>query len=527
MLSPRYVHAPDFGASPPLATFAAASPRRLAIIDLAIPVLGCFTAIMFFAATDSYTRHWFLLPVFLCGVSIAPDSIRWLRGSIDIFDVRALISVIGIHFFFLAPILHTYWRGDITDLITPPDWRPWLGGMAILNWFGILAYLYFSRLPTGSWTYARSSFRATVPGRAVIVMPAFFLASVLALAYYIAAHGGLQSLFVKGAMDTRYASTGLLGMIMALAYSTPVLGAMTVTFLRISAQGRRQVNSAVVAFALLPFLPLPFLVGGHQGARSAILYVLFWIGGMFHFFWRRANRTVVVTAMIAAVALMYTWTIFKKGGVDNITRLRQGQTLGEVTHRSSISTQGMLLGDLSRTDIQALFLSRLIGKDNSYRYRWGTTYFTGVFTYIPRFIWPSKPTVTRRIAAGVEMQLGSTSVTEKSKQTRGAAGNAMTRVYGLAGEAMLNFSYVSIPFAFALWGYLVRRCRLLLYQSQQGDAVLLFLPFFTYVCAMMLYMDSDNIIANLILRGMFPAIAWLLVTRRIPMSTFVHSECPH
>src|ERR1700754_448930 len=75
-------------------------------------------------------RHWFVAPVTLCGVLAAPDAVDWVRKRLDIFDPQGLLGLMGLHFFFLAPMLHIpfdYWARFVEP---STDWRHALGHMA-------------------------------------------------------------------------------------------------------------------------------------------------------------------------------------------------------------------------------------------------------------------------------------------------------------------------------------------------------------------------------------------------------------
>ena len=53
--------------------------------------------------------HWFIIPVFICGILIGSDTLKWIRGKFDTFDPKGIIGILGWHSFFLAPLLFIYW----------------------------------------------------------------------------------------------------------------------------------------------------------------------------------------------------------------------------------------------------------------------------------------------------------------------------------------------------------------------------------------------------------------------------------
>src|SRR5258708_24048940 len=97
--------------------------------SLAMSFLLCTSTVCGFLIACERTAHWFLVPVLLCGVLIGIDAVDWFRGRLDIFDPAGIIGLLGVHFFFLAPLLHVTWDSWMRYINPPPDWRGWLGGL--------------------------------------------------------------------------------------------------------------------------------------------------------------------------------------------------------------------------------------------------------------------------------------------------------------------------------------------------------------------------------------------------------------
>ena len=89
----------------------------------------CGLVMLVCAANSRDCLHWFVIPVFACGVLIAHDGVNWIRGRFDPFDPVGLLGVYGVHFFFVAPLLHVVWHWWlVTPDIRPEDLRPgWVG----------------------------------------------------------------------------------------------------------------------------------------------------------------------------------------------------------------------------------------------------------------------------------------------------------------------------------------------------------------------------------------------------------------
>jgi hypothetical protein len=81
---------------------------------------------------------------------------------------------------------------------------------------------------------------------------------------------------------------------------------------------------------------------------------------------------------------------------------------------------------------------------------------------------------------------------------------AASNVYGLAGEAMLNFGPVAGLGSFAVLGYLVGRFRRFLMQLPPLDMRWILVPLGSYLCVTALVGDSDNFVYALIKEGFVP-----------------------
>ena len=120
------------------------------VSSLLASLIGCSLVLSAFLMLTPLRRaedymHWFIAPVMLCGVIIGQDVVRWLRGELNVFDPIGVIGLYGFHFFFVAPLLHVHWGFFMDASPPPPDWRPWLGGMATLNLLGLVIYRFVRR----------------------------------------------------------------------------------------------------------------------------------------------------------------------------------------------------------------------------------------------------------------------------------------------------------------------------------------------------------------------------------------------
>jgi hypothetical protein len=94
----------------------------------------------------------------------------------------------------------------------------------------------------------------------------------------------------------------------------------------------------------------------------------------------------------------------------------------------------------------------------------------------------------------------------------GGTGSRSTQLYGLAGEAMLNFGLFGILPAFAVWGYVVGRLRKRLYSFRHGDLRLFMTGFWMLFSFIILASDADQLVWFFISLYLVPATLIFLIT---------------
>jgi hypothetical protein len=226
-----------------------------------------------------------------------------------------------------------------------------------------------------------------------------------------------------------------MGWIFMVSESFPILG---MVYFAVSVGRLRTARTwLVIGLIMFGFFALQMLFGGLRGSRSNTVWALFWAAGIIHFWVRPLNRTLVLAGICFLAAFMYlygfykglrkdVWTVFEAGAIPAEASIKTGRTL-----------EGMLLGDLGRSDVQAFLLYRLSMPNPDYQYAWGRTYLASATLLIPRALWPDRP--PGKVKEGTEAQYGAGSWDEDKWNS--------SLVYGLAGEAMLNFGPLAVPFA--------------------------------------------------------------------------------
>jgi hypothetical protein len=194
---------------------------------------------------------------------------------------------------------------------------------------------------------------------------------------------------------------------------------------------------------------------------------------------------------------MYLYGFYKDVGVKAVDALRDTSKIDAMEGNSGRTMYAVLLGDLARTEIQATLLNRVVASDD-FQYSYGKTYLEAFAFMIPKGVWPDRP--EGKVAAGTEALFGRGSYDPVLRRA--------TYIYGLAGEALLNFPPVMAPLAFVVLAFVVSKFRCFMLADKE-DLRLLLIPVFCYSCILLLGSDLDN----LLFASLSIAIAPLILIR--------------
>jgi hypothetical protein len=260
----------------------------------------------------------------------------------------------------------------------------------------------------------------------------------------------------------------------------------------------------LIMIILCIFFSLKLLFGGLRGSRSETVYAMMWAVGTVHFVLRPIPRKFIYIGMILILIFMYFYGFYKSVG-SQIKHIFTGETsFSALEQHTGRDARALLLGDLGRTDIQAYLLYRIIEVKN-YEYAWGRTYLGAVALLIPRQIWPDRPPT--KIKEGTEAQYGMGSYIPDQFQS--------SKVYGLAGETMLNFGPLGVPFAFLVWGFVVKSVRSYVYSLNADDARRLIAMWLVIFCWAALIGDSDNMLFFVVKKVSISSLLLWIGTRKV------------
>jgi len=283
-----------------------------------------------------------------------------------------------------------------------------------------------------------------------------------------------------------------MGILFTVSESFPVIAMMAFSLFAIN---KRVCQSwTVLSFAMLVYFVLLLLFGGLRGGRGNTVFQMFWAFGMLHLSVRPMSKKVVGVGVLFLISFMYVYGFYKESGLQGLVAVQESGSRIELEKKTGRTIQGAILGDLARSDVQAFLLYRLWPAPADYEYTWGRSYVGALALLIPRGLWPDRPLT--KVKEGTELMFGRGS----HQIERFEAPN----VYGLAGEAMLNYGVVAAPLSFILLGSAVKCIRRLLVSLDRRDIRLLLMPFLVILAVNLLTADSDNLVFIIVKFGAVP-----------------------
>jgi hypothetical protein len=490
--------------------------------DVFCSVVAAIVIYLGFVITSGYTAknfsHWFILPVMVSGIIIGVEVVKWFRGKTDIFDPIGILSLLSFHLFFIAPLLHVSLDWRITSEYRQPDnWLPWLGGMATLNLAGILLFIlcnyFFNKLFASPVNCRRrqSAWKLHQRRFLLVIGVAMAISFILQVRVY-QQFGGITN-YINSAVVARDGSFQGMGLMFLFSESFPILFMLLYAVL---AQRHKTLQSwPTLTLVLILFFILCLFFGGLRGSRSNTIWSLFWALGIIHFTIRHVSKQQIALGICFLLLFMYTYGFYKAGGLDTLNSAFSGsQERSSVEAESGRTWQALLLADFGRSDVQAAMLYLLSQPNNDYQYAFGKTYLAGVSILLPR---PIRPNIEPdKIEAGTNLFFGHNSYDPVRPRTV-----VSSKVYGLAGESMLNFGPLSAPYAAIPFAVLINWINnTYIDWKQSKDVRILLLPALINFGFIVLISDTDNNTFFLLKNISFPLLILFLGSRKVKPSVY-------
>ena len=358
--------------------------------------------------------------------------------------------------------------------------------MALLNLAGILIY-QFTR-------YQFSPRNPPFPGRTWVVREtgffiALFLLLTVATVFQIGTYlhlGGLSG-FIS-AYETRSGGFEGMGVVFMLSECFPILVMMGYAVYRGGKKSTPSWGTLLVILGL--FFVLKMFFGGLRGSRGETVFALLWAAGIIHFCIRPVPKRIIVLGVAVMMVFVYAYGFYKGAGLDGL----KSALIEEERVKMEKSTGRTKAAAWLSPATQPYTLYRLMDEDRDYQYAYGRTYLGALAKLIPSVLWPGQP--PGKAKEGTELFHGKDSYPRKKS----------SQIWGLAGEAMLNFGPAAAPLAFTILGIAVAVTRRWMISWPAGDMRLLILPFFISLCVLLPESDSDNLVFYFFKNGLIPLL---------------------
>lgn len=446
-------------------------------------------------------QHWFIFPLILLALTLVAAAMRWLSGKDDLFDAGGLLAAFGLYFFVFAPILHVVSDFWLPYAMPPNDWRDYLGYAAWLNWFGVIGFLCASRMKGGRALGGNTSYRIK-PSVFWPIATALLIASFVAQVGVYAHFGGISAYMNAALDDTNFEG---LGVIFLFSESFPIIA-----FIAFSFWAKRRYHKVpwhLIILALIVFFFAKLMFGGLRGSRSNTIWGIFWATGIVHLYLRPLSRTLIAAGLIFLFGFMVTYSYVKSFGADGLSALTDASLRQSDQRYGGNPIIGVMLVDFSKSDVQSYIIGRQIEGVSDYDLAMGRTYAHALTMLVP-FVRPILSLENKR-------REGTIALYGFGEYYRGKV--VSSRLYGLGGEAALNFGILGVPIAYFILGLFVRKYKATLRHVDSEDARLLLMPFAANMFILMIIADSDNLVFYLFKNGAVAIALLLISTRRIVM----------
>ena len=487
--------------------------KQINTTDYVVALVFSIVLIIICAAFSTRVLHWFLLPLVPCGVLIGVDAVGWFRGKYDLFDPKGMLGLMGLHFFFISYLLTAVWEVETpVTAVGLEDYRPWMGVLAVLNCLGLIIYRFVERSVSGK-RYKWETAKVWICNESNwgILLTFFIIIGIAAQVYLIFGRGYVGRLSYDP--SARSAVKGGTGILRLIGGSGPIFLIMLLTLIR-NKRAFKQ-SSMLVIYLVMGFMGVFTLFsGGLVGSRGTTVWNVFWIGGIVHFFWRRITVKQALMGLLVLVVFMNIYGFFKKLGTGGLKMfMEEGYAVAAA--ESGVHAKGILIGDLSRTTVNAYMAYVLVEKPYSYEYWWGKTFIGDILVQFPTWIYSNYYNLTGtsgKMRAGTDLMMGAGHYDAFNPFSKARY------IYGLTGQVMLNYGILPIPLAFIVLGYFVGRFRRAMLNWKPYDMRFFLVPIFVHLLMMLLTHDFENQLNTIIFNAALPFVIVLLISFRVPRS---------
>lgn len=250
---------------------------------------------------------------------------------------------------------------------------------------------------------------------------------------------------------------------------------------------------------LLIVVVASLIVSGTRGSRiSIILQISSFILLYSSVFKKIKFRNILIALFIAFIFNNY-FTVYKYGGIEAVEEYIS--TGYKPTYISDYQdSRKVILHDLGRSDVQAIIYDRVINDD------YNPPYIPHSYISSLNLLIPSSLKFDENFYSKEQLGYSAQYMTTLSKE------NKSSRIYGVMGEALLNFGFLGVFFSFFIFGIVIQRT-LKSYKYLERNGLILFMPLIVLFPVYYLFYDFGNILFLLVKTWLIPIFVFLSSSR--------------
>lgn len=443
----------------------------------------------------------------LSGALALSDPIDAALGRRDLLSPRVVVGILIFNAVYISPNMHMALDVFPKFIPIPNNMEKAFIDLAVIQLVGVSIYFTITHV-FGKDNLVETNYippfapEALSLNRLRNLIVAFGLVSFISFGYLVMKSGGLIGwINVQLNYRTELESPGWL-LVIGSSFPTLFFAAYAVSLkIKSSHFTKFQINIRIV-ISLTLLIAVIFVTSGLRGSRANVVWPALAGVIIVHLLFFRIRGLWIVLLAILALFFAGVYDVYKKAGTEGISQLQTGG-LEESDSYSELGfgPQALLLGDFSRTAVQAVILDHWY--NDSFELYLGRTYIGDALSFVPGA--GSSSNFPNKQYASTDIIYGQGSAEGREQLS--------SRIYGLQGEAIINFGAVGAIVVFAPYAFLMNSVEKVYGRARKTGSVHagLFVAFVIPIIILLFLSDMDNVWNNLLSKAMFPLLALTLV----------------
>lgn len=413
----------------------------------------------------------------------------------SVFSPSVFLTYFGLYILGIAPILLDFFDYRMLFSSVIIDHEQYLSTWAFHYTIGLSIMLLVSKVkfgngPATTWIVDQRTF--------IFWWLVFLFATGSLQAFIYYKFGGISGyidLYTSGL--SRKAFRGY-GIVFLFSESFPIIYIIGIAYL----MRNKQISKHWLIPHLLMYAALLLLFGGLRGSRSMFIFRLYMGAGILHFSGMKIKRWLIVSGVVFTLSFIVLYKAIYKN-----SRYNDGKIVMSDVFQSQLG-QFILITDLSRVDVQTLLIHQL-EHNEEYQLAQGGTYASGLLVMFPTAIYKaifstSKP--PSKTKEGTDLIRGPNSF---------ARGEVVSYVFGMLGEALLNFGTYFAVIVFVFFGFVISNLNKFFAKLATEDSRRVLLPILAVFNGNIFQGDFDNIIFFSFKMGLIPLLLIFLSSKKL------------